>query len=79
MNMVFIVFLQLRGTRRNCFAAVTLESSLFARTRIENLTKVWDNTKILVPLDGKVFDERLKKGRKCPYLCHGSFISMRIS
>ena len=64
---------------RNCFAAVTLEPSLFARTRIDNLTKVWDKTLILVPLDGKVIDERLKKGRNCPYLCHGSFIPIRIS
>ena len=46
---------------------------------IENLTKVWDKTKILVPLDGKVFNGRLKEGRKCPYLCHGSFIPIRVS
>ena len=43
-NMVLITFFQLQGTRRNCFAAETLEPSLFANTRIENLTQVWDKT-----------------------------------
>ena len=67
MNMVLIAFFHERGTRRNCFAAVTPTSSLFAYTHIENLTKVWDKTQTLIPIECTVFAEHLKKDESVPF------------